>query len=92
MRLVNKTDATVELRPQVHAEDDIAIEDVRPLRLGPGEVSQLALTLRAPADKVEGKQAVELRFLDAEGRAVARARSHFFAPHERDHDREHERH
>jgi len=92
VRLVNKTDAALELRPQVHAEDDIAIEDVRPLRLGPGEVSQLALTLRAPADKVEGKQAVELRFLDAEGRAVARARSHFFAPHERDHDREHERH
>ncbi len=92
VRLVNKTDAALELRPQVHAEDHIAIEDVRPLRLAPGEVSQLAFTLRAPADRVEGKQSVELRFLDAEGRTVARARSHFFAPHERDHDHEHERH
>src|SRR5689334_16810821 len=85
-RLVNKTDTALDLRVEVQAEHGIAAVDTPPLHLAPGDTDQLALTLRAPAGDAHGKETVRLRFIDANGREVAQARSQFFAPREKEHD------
>jgi cytochrome c oxidase accessory protein FixG len=89
-RLVNKTDAAVELHVEVQAEHGIAAIDTPPLRLAPGETGQMAIALRARSGDAHGKETVRIRFVDADHHELARARSQFFAPREEEHH--HEKH
>ena len=76
---INKTDAAHRAVPAGAMPTTTIATWIRVLRLGPARSASSSLTQCAPADKVEGKQAVELRFLDAEGSGVARAPLVFLA-------------
>jgi cytochrome c oxidase accessory protein FixG len=83
MRLVNKTDAPVDLRIELDDAGPLRLRDAPSARLAPGESRQLSLTIASTAGSVHGKREVAVRFVDAAGTTIVRAGSHYFAP--RDH-------
>ncbi len=80
VRLVNKSDVERTLTPRIEADFPVTLVDAKPVHLAPMEVVQVALTLRAPSDRITPKQAVRSVFVDEAGNEVARARSQFFGP------------
>ena len=80
VKLVNKTDADSLLSLRTETDLPLRMIGQPSVTLAPNEVFSLPLTLRADAGATTGRQAIAIVVFDAEGKIVARGKSHFFAP------------
>ena len=80
VKLVNKTEADMRLSLRTETSLPLRMIGKPAVTLAPNEVFSLPLTLRADAGTGNGRQPIVVLVVDAEGRTVARAKTHFFAP------------
>ncbi len=80
VKLVNKTDADMLLSLRAESSLPLRMIGKPAVTLAPNEVFSLPLTLRADSGASTGRQPIEVLVLDAEGKIVARGKTHFFAP------------
>ena len=80
VKLVNKTDADMLLSLRTETSLPLRMIGKPAVTLAPNEVFSLPLTLRADAGASNGRQPIAVLVIDAEGKIVARGKTHFFAP------------
>ncbi|WP_440222177.1 cytochrome c oxidase accessory protein CcoG [Dokdonella sp. MW10] len=80
VKLLNKTDAPVTLSVRPSTDLPLRIVGRPSVTLSPGEVFSLPMTLRAAADGVHGRHAIDVVVSDAQGSTLAHGKAHFFAP------------